>query len=116
VKERDKREKDAPMSGSRQSTGTISITEEDILCHLKKVALDELELKPEEVETLGLETPIVEGLRLDSVTQVVLMTEIEEYYGLEFEPEDRDRLETLADIVAFIKERATRRGAYADPA
>ena len=93
-----------------EHSGSRRLKEGEIFAYLKKVALEELELKPEDIEHITLETPIVEGLKLDSLTQVVLITEIEEYYGLEFEPEDRESLDTLADLVTIIQERATRGG------
>ncbi len=90
----------------------MHIDRDNILLHLRQVAQEELDLPPEEIEHVSLDTPIVEGLKLDSLTQVVLIAEIEEHYGFEFEPEDLERLLTVADLVRAIQERATRGGTH----
>ena len=82
--------------------------EQEILAFLRKIAEEELELEPEQIARILMDTPIVEGLKLDSLTQVVLITEIEEHYGIVFEPEDREKLETIQDLVEMIRSRATR--------
>jgi len=38
----------------------------------------------------------------------VLIPEIEEHYGILFEPENREKIETLRDLVQMIRSRATR--------
>lgn len=83
---------------------------EAILAFLRNVVEEELELGPEQIAQIGLDTPIVEGLQLDSVTQVVLLTAIEEEYDFLFAYEDRERLETIQDLVEMIEERSERRG------
>ncbi|MEW6444121.1 MAG: acyl carrier protein [bacterium] len=79
--------------------------QEQILAFLRQIAERELELDPADIGHMQLDTPIVEGLKLDSVTQVVLLTEIEEHYGFLFELEDRERLETVRDLVEMILSR-----------
>jgi len=52
----------------------------------------------------------VEGLQLDSLRQVVLVTSIEGQFGFELTHEDRDRLvalRTVGDLIGLIRERAT---------
>jgi acyl carrier protein len=85
-------------------------SEGEILLFLKEIALEELELKPEQIEHLDMDTAIVEGLQLDSVMQVVLITQIEEHFGFVFDLEDNDKLETVGDLVEMIQERGKRKG------
>ena len=82
--------------------------EERILSHLRKIAVEILELDPETIRRLDPDLPLVETLHLDSVAQLVLLTVVEEEYGFLFEPEDAERLRTIADLVRIIRERAVR--------
>lgn len=83
-------------------------SEEEILSHLGKIAVEVLELDPERVRRLEPEHPLAEAFQLDSVAQLVFLTEIEDAYGFLFEVEDGDRLRTIADLVHVIRERAAR--------
>jgi acyl carrier protein len=87
-------------------------SEADVLERLRAVAREELELRPEELPGLGPETLLVEGLQLDSLRQVVLVTSLEEQFGFELTHEDRDRLlglRTVGDLVALIRDRMAER-------
>ncbi len=77
----------------------------EILAFLKTIAKEELELTDEEIAVITMDTPLVEGLQLDSVAQVVLITSIEEHYDFEFEFEDREQLNTVRDLVEMIQQR-----------
>jgi len=96
------------MSASPRKTN-MTLTDAEILAYLKQISRDELELQPEQVAKLDLHTPIVEGLQLDSLAQVILLTHIEEHYGFIFEPEDREQLQTIqtiSNLVEVIRQRA----------
>ena len=83
-------------------------TEEDVFEQLKTIARAELELRPESIDAIRLDTPIVEGLQLDSLRQVVLLTNIEETFGFEFSLDDRQQLQslrTVRDLVRWIQHR-----------
>jgi acyl carrier protein len=57
-----------------------------------------------------MQTSLVDGLTLDSLKQVILMADIEESFGFQFSPDDLEHvreLETVADLVAFVRHRAT---------
>jgi acyl carrier protein len=87
-----------------------ALTSEQAFEQLKELAQSALELQPEQVELIGLDTSLVEGLQLDSLKQVVLMASIEESFGFEFSPDDLDRIRelvTVGDLVRFLQERAT---------
>ena len=89
-----------------QSTALHS--EHGILAHLKTVARTELEMRPEQIDRILADTPIVEGLQLDSLRQVVLLANIEEAYGIELTLQDREQmqeLQTIGDLVRFIQRR-----------
>lgn len=88
------------------------LTDEEILAYLKRISRDELELQPEQVTKIDLQTPMLEGLQLDSLAQVILLSQIEEHYGIIFDPEDREQLETIQtiqDLVGMIRQRAQER-------
>ena len=79
---------------------------EEILAYLKEIAEEELEVAEEQISRIALDTQIVEGLQLDSVSQVVLITNIEEKYGFLFDLEDREKIQTVQDLVEMILARA----------
>jgi acyl carrier protein len=81
-------------------------SEEGILAYLKELAEEELELSEEQIRQIEPDTQIVEGLQLDSVSQVVLITNIEEAYGFLFDFEDREKIQTVRDLVEMIIARA----------
>ena len=91
------------------SKGALPRTDEEILEYLKVLARTELELRPEQVANLRPDTLILEGLQLDSLKQVVLLTNIEETFGFELSLDDRGELQnlsTVADLIRFIRTRA----------
>jgi acyl carrier protein len=83
-------------------------SDEDVLAYLKEICQEELELPPEQVAKIDLHASVVEGLQLDSLAQVILLGRIEEEYEIIFEPEHRERLQTVRtvqDLVAMIRGR-----------
>lgn len=99
------------MTTSREQTAGPG--DEEILAHLRAVCAEELELPPEQVAAIGLRTSVVEGLQLDSLSQVILLGRIEEQYGFVFEPEHRERLQTIRtvqDLIDIIRERVAEEG------
>lgn len=79
----------------------MMLTEDAIIDRLKACAVDALELKPEDVRDITRATPIMEGLQLDSLRQVILLARIEEDYGFEFDPEDLTRMGERATVGEF---------------
>ncbi len=79
---------------------------EEVLIYLKELAEEELELSEEQIRRIDLDTQIVEGLELDSVSQVVLITNVEEKYGFLLDFEDREKIQTVRDLVDMILARA----------
>ena len=96
------------MDTSNPPAGT-GPSEDEILDFLKSIAREELELTEEQIGQMTLETRIVEGLQLDSVDQVVLVTAIEDHYDFQFDFEDGERVGTLNDLVQMIRERIARK-------
>jgi acyl carrier protein len=81
-----------------------------VIAHLKQIARDELKLRPDEIERIDSNTSLIEGLQLDSLTQVVLLSEIEARYGVALDvggQEELERIETVGDLVALISDRVT---------
>lgn len=88
---------------------STALTDDAILAFLTAHAAEALELPPDEVQQITAGTPIVEGLRLDSLRQVVLVTGIEEHFGFEFDPEELAALGaegTVGDLIRVIQRRA----------
>lgn len=86
----------------------IEMTDQEILSYLNKIAVEILELEPERIRRLVPEQPLAEAFELDSVAQLVFLTQIEDGYGFVFEMEDGEGLRTIADLVQIIRERAVR--------
>jgi len=88
---------------------------EVVLELLKAICAEEIELPPEQVAKIDGRTSVVEGLQLDSLSQVILLGRIEEHYGFVFETEHRERLQsiqTVQELIDIIQERVEeRRGA-----
>jgi acyl carrier protein len=84
----------------------VKWNEETILEHLKKIARDQLNLTPEQIETIGPNVPLIDALQLDSLAQVVLVTTIEQDFGCAFGLEQWQQLETMQDLVHMIASRA----------
>jgi acyl carrier protein len=81
-----------------------------MLARLRMLARTELELPPEQVARIELDTPIVEGLQLDSLKQVVLIANLEETYGFVLSPteiEELQALRTVGDLVSMIRRHAS---------
>jgi acyl carrier protein len=88
----------------------LALSDSHLLAHLKVLAGTELELEAEQIARIELDTPIVEGLQLDSLKQVVLIASLEETYGFELSPQDLEQLQalqTVGDLVRMIRQRST---------
>ena len=83
---------------------------EGILTVLRRIAVEKLEMTPARLERIRPDASLVEVLELDSLAQVVLVLEIEEHYGFQFDPEEIARVRTIADLVGVIRSRASQEG------
>jgi acyl carrier protein len=90
------------MSMTFQEDLSIRTTEE-ILSYLRKIAIETLKLDSEHISRIQPDSPLFETLLLDSLSAVEIMFEIEEYYGIQFEPEDMMRVKTIKDLVGLIQ-------------
>ena len=84
----------------------VSLTDEQVLEYLKRLGASELELTPTQIERIRFESTVTEGLQLDSLRQVILLTNIEENFGIEFSLQDRQELlaiATVRDLVRLIR-------------
>jgi acyl carrier protein len=91
-------------------TETTSWSEEAILERLKEIARDGLNMTPEQISAIRVDAPLMETLRLDSLGQVVFVTQIESDFGCVFEPEDWQQMHCVNDLVKMIAARATTEG------
>jgi acyl carrier protein len=95
------------MSADRKANAAL--TDDEIVAYLRQISREELDLPAEQVAKLDLDSPMVEGLQLDSLAQVILLAQIEERYGFVFGLEDREQLQTIEavrDLVEMIRQRA----------
>ena len=87
-----------------------ALSDAQLLSQIRMLAATELDLKPEQVAGVQLDTPIIEGLELDSLKQVMLLTSLEETYGVVLAPatvNELRALRTVGDLVRLIRERSS---------
>jgi len=85
----------------------VKWNEETILEHLKKIAREQLNLTPEQLEAIGPEAPLMDALQLDSLAQVVLVTTVEQDFGCAFGLDQWQQLVTVQDLVKMIATRVS---------
>jgi acyl carrier protein len=85
---------------------TPECSEEAVLARLKELARTELNMSPEQIAMISPEAPIVDALRLDSLAQVVLVTNMEQDFDCTFEADDWQTVETVGDLVKMVSARA----------
>jgi acyl carrier protein len=83
----------------------VKWNEETILEQLKKIAREQLNLTPEQIEAIGPHVSLIDALQLDSLAQVVLVTNIEQDFGCAFGLEQWQELVTVQDLVRMIAGR-----------
>jgi acyl carrier protein len=81
--------------------------EKSVLIHLKQIAVEQLNMTPEQIAAIDPNARILDTLQLDSLAQVVLMTAIERDFGCTLDPEELQHIENLRDLLALIAQRAT---------
>ena len=75
------------------------MTDAEILAGIRDVARTHLEADRE----IGLETPLVEALALDSLRMLTLVAELENRFRVCFEDGDEVGLTTVAHLVAVLR-------------
>jgi acyl carrier protein len=78
----------------------------EIYERLRAVVTDRLDLTPDQIDAIGPDLPIVQGLQLDSLAQVTLIAGIEDEFHIELAMEDRQHITTIGDLVALIQQRS----------
>ncbi len=76
-----------------------------ILEHLRRIAREQLNMTPEQIQAIGPDARLLDALQLDSLAQVVLVTTIEQDFGCSFSLEQWQQLETVQDLVIMIARR-----------
>jgi acyl carrier protein len=89
-------------AGSQSS----AIPPEQIYERLRVIVTERLVLTTEQIAALSPELPIVQGLQLDSLATVTLIAGIEDEFQIELDLEDRQRITTIADLIALIQQRS----------
>jgi acyl carrier protein len=88
------------------STPSSALPPEQIYERLRAIVTERLILSPEQLDALGPDLPIVQGLQLDSLAQVTLIAGIEDEFHIELSLEDRESITTIADLITLIQERS----------
>jgi acyl carrier protein len=78
-------------------------TSQQIHDRLCIIAAERLTLPPAALTRLHPGSSLVEQLQLDSLSQVTLLTALEEDFGVLLHPEDREDIVTLNDLVVAIQ-------------
>lgn len=74
---------------------------DNIETQVKEIIVEQLNVKPEQVTA---EAKFIEDLGADSLDTVELVMAFEEKFGIQVSDEDSDKLKSVADVVAYIKE------------
>ncbi len=77
--------------------------ESQVLDKVKKLVSNQLNVDVDEVTP---EASFIEDLGADSLDTVELIMSLEEEFGLEIPDEDAEKMKTVQDVVAYIKEHA----------
>ena len=88
------------------STPSSALPPEQIYERLRAIVTERLILSPEQLDALGPDLPIVQGLQLDSLAQVTLIAGVEDEFHIELSLEDRESITTIADLITLIQERS----------
>jgi acyl carrier protein len=88
------------------SSQASTLPPEQIYERLRAIVTERLALTPEQIAALRPDLSIVPGLQLDSLAQVTLIAGIEDEFHIELDLEDRQRITTIADLVALIQRRS----------
>jgi acyl carrier protein len=83
------------MSRSKEVTDPMELEE-----RVKKIIVDQLGVKPEEVKP---EASFIEDLGADSLDTVELVMAFEEEFGLEIPDEEAEKITKVTDAVEYVK-------------
>ena len=81
--------------------------EKSIEDKVKDIIVEQLGVNPEQVTP---QASFIEDLGADSLDIVELVMAFEEEFGVEVPDEDAEKLQTVGDVVTYIKERANKSG------
>ena len=74
---------------------------------VKDIIVEQLGVNPEQVTP---QASFIEDLGADSLDIVELVMAFEEEFGVEVPDEDAEKLQTVGDVINYIKERAKQQG------
>lgn len=89
-------------------TDRVIPREDEILGYLHRISKELLDLPPERLEAIQPGSSLTDALQLDSLAQVVLVSRIEEDFGMHLEPEEWQEVQTISDLLRAIQNRATK--------
>ena len=94
-------------------TQKIFMAEKTIEEKVKDIIVEQLGVNPEQVTP---QASFIEDLGADSLDIVELVMAFEEEFSVEVPDEDAEKLQTVGDVINYIKERAKSGGSGAAPA
>ncbi|HYB40419.1 MAG TPA: phosphopantetheine-binding protein [Candidatus Methylomirabilis sp.] len=77
------------------------MTDVEILNGIRDVLRTHLEVS----EEVGMDTPLVESLALDSLRMLTLVVELENRFHVHLKDEDEEGLTRIGDVVALLRRR-----------
>lgn len=81
--------------------------DEEMLEAIRRIALHELEIPAKQAAGIDMDSPLAKELQMDSLAQVIFITQMEEKFGLIFELEDRarfEKVETVRDLIQVVRQ------------
>ena len=79
---------------------TLAISDTEVFDRVREVLCEVLNVKPEQIVP---EATFKEDLGAESLDLISVISEFEDAFGAEISDEDADRLKTVGDAVAYIK-------------
>src|SRR5213596_1367167 len=98
-----------PLCGTGRNPARVTPTEQIFMAEksieekVKDIIVEQLGVNPEQVTP---QASFIEDLGADSLDIVELVMAFEEEFGVEVPDEDAEKLQTVGDVINYIKERA----------
>ena len=74
----------------------------DVFARIREMAADQLGIDPAEIR---LESRMKEDLQADSASVLMLVMDIENEFGMQFEDDAIEKLKTVGDVVSYIESK-----------
>lgn len=95
------------LYGYPQNSPTYGFMAEDIESKVKDIIVEQLSVNEEQVTP---EAKFIEDLGADSLDTVELVMAFEEEFGIEVPDDEAEKLQTVGDVLNYVKQRQTDEG------